>query len=180
VFEDWKRAWREAVENFRRELNEPESAGEPAARVRAMEREIRAARDALRHLDEAIEDAAREARAERESERVCVRREKLAAGVGDAETVRLAAEYAARHAERAGVLERKSAVLREERTLLGRDLEAMERVFDAQPKPAPEAGAVHELTEQRKREDRDFSKLEREAREKAASERLEELKRKLR
>jgi len=179
VFDDWKRAWREAVENFRRELNETDPATEPAARVRAMDREIRAARDALRRLDAAIDDATNEALAERDSERVCRRRESLAAGVGDTETVRLAAEYAERHAERAGVLERKAAVLRDEGQLLRRDLDAMERVFEAQPKPV-EAPPGRALDDERERQSRDFSKLEREAREKAATERLEELKRKLR
>jgi hypothetical protein len=109
----------------------------------------------------------------------------MARRIGDEETVRIAIEFCARHAERAGVLERKAEVLTEERALLVRDLDSMEQTFAAQPDAAqvsapgsPSSGRV--LEEDREREDRDFGRLEREARERAASERLEELKRRMR
>jgi hypothetical protein len=72
-------------------------------------------------------------------------------------------------------------VLRDERALLVRDLESMEGVLADQPRPAAATGpSVRERLEERERADRDFRRLDQEARERMAAERLEELKRKLR
>jgi len=183
MFEDLKKAWRDAVDNFRREVAADEAGGD--TRTRAMNRELMTARSVLEKLDGEIRRARREATDERENEAVCRRREEMARRIGDEETVRIAIEFCARHAERAGVLERKAEVLTEERALLVRDLDSMEQTFAAQPDAAqvsapgsPSSGRV--LEEDREREDRDFGRLEREARERAASERLEELKRRMR
>src|SRR5690606_4121595 len=124
MFDDWKQAWRQAVENFQREI-----AGGAPPRVRAMERELTSAGGALAKLDDEIRRTKRELEKERHEEQVCRRREALARNVGDEETVRIAVEYAARHAERAAVLERKIAVLDDERTLLARDVEVMRQTL---------------------------------------------------
>jgi hypothetical protein len=182
MFEDWKRAWREAVDNFHREMQ----AGDPQMppRVRAMERELVSAAGALTKLDHEIRRARAELAAEQDSEQVCRRRETLARNAGDDETVRVAAEYAARHAERAGVLTRKLAVLHDERALLDRDIREMRRLVSDAAAAAP-AGTVGnastsaEPVEGAAAGDRDFSRLERDARERAAAERLEELKRRM-
>lgn len=182
MFEDWKHAWRAAVDNFRRELEESEADDGSPAHVRAMRRELQAARSALDRLDREIGRARKDAEAERTEEATCRRREVLARRVGDEETVRLASDFATRHAERADILERKVAVFVQERALLSRDLEEMERVMAAQPgadevlKEAPRP----DVLEERAREDRDFARLDREARERAAEQRLEELKKRMR
>ena len=179
MFEDWKRAWREAVENFRRELSDTEAeGGDVTPHVRAMRRDIVSVRGALSKLDAEVARSRREATGEREAEQTARRREGFARNIGDDETVRIASEYATRHAERAAVLERKIEVLLEERALLARDLDAMEEILAKHPQvaAAPEADQL----EERRRTDQDFGKLEREAREKAAAERLEELKRRMR
>jgi hypothetical protein len=188
VFEDWKQAWREAVENFRRELADDETGG--STRIRAMQREFGAARRALDKLDDEIRRTRRESEEEREQEQVCRRREDMARRINDEETVRIAVEFAVRHAERAGVLERKVVVLVEERTILARDLDGMKKSLEeeagpeaAQVSDGAAAGASHERARERLRErerqDRDFSRLEREAKEKAAEARLEELKKRM-
>jgi len=182
MFEDWKEAWREAVENFRREL----SGDEPGdVRTRAMKREFDAASGVLDKLDGEIRRARREAAEERESEQTCRRREDMARRIGDDETVRIAVEFAVRHAERATVLERKVAVLEEERGLVARDVDGMKQILAEEGvqqgvSSGGRAETVRDVLGEREREDRDFSKLEREAREKAAEERLEELKRRMR
>ena len=176
MFQDWKQAWREAVENFRRELGEDGEPEGAAPRVRVMHRELTAAREAFARLESEIVRAQRDAHAERESEAVCRRREGQARKIGDEETVRIAVEYAERHAERAVVFERKAEVLVAERDLLRRDLEAMEKLVTNRMKNGPDP----DLLERREQQDRDFGRLEREAREKAATERLEELKRRMR
>lgn len=176
MFEDWKEAWRQAVENFRREIGQDDDGGGPTPRSRVMHRELTAARDAFARLEAEIERTRRDAAAERESEAVCRRREGQARIIGDHETVRIAVEFAVRHAERAAVFERKVEVLVAERDLLRRDLEVMEKAMAERLA----AGPAPDQLEQREQQDRDFGKLEREAREKAAAERLEELKRRMR
>jgi hypothetical protein len=186
MFEDWKKAWRDAVENFRREM--PESADDATAaatHVRAMRREVATARGALDRLQAEIVGARKDASAEREAEEVCRRRERLAANIGDDETVRIAVEFAERHAKRAEVLERKVEVLTAEHALLAQDLQSMEQIVQAQPAAANvtdggQQQRPHLPDEERERENRDFGRLEREARERAAEDRLEELKRRMR
>lgn len=182
MFEDWKQAWRQAVENFQREVRESEPGAVP--RVRAMEREIVSASGALSKLDAEIHRTAADTAAERDAEQVCRRREGLARDVGDEETVRIAADFAVRHAERAAVLARKLEVLREERALLARDIDEMKKVIaTATPASASvgagAAGAAAQHGDGEGR-DREFSRLEQDARERAAAERLEELKRRMR
>jgi hypothetical protein len=187
MMDDWKTAWRQAVENFRREVHEGTPGTPP--RVRAMEREVISAAGALAKLDEEIRRTRREADAEGQALEVCRRREAMARDVDDAETVRVAVQFAARHGERQDLLTRKVGVLEEERTLLARDIESM-RAMIAEAAPAagtaagaaagtvgegqgrfrPDAGSQH---------DREFSRMERDARERAADERLEELKRRM-
>lgn len=192
MFEDWKQAWRQAVENFQREVAEsgPASA---APRVRAMEREVASANGALLRLDEEIRRTRREAEAEAEAERVCRRRERLARDVADDETERVAADFAARHAQRAAVLNRKLEVLIDEHALLERDLDTMRAVIAQTPgvtagdttgTTAGGTGAASSRDpsplDEREREDVAFSRLENDARDRAAAERLEELKRRMR
>jgi hypothetical protein len=175
MFQDWKDAWRQAVENFRHEIGD-EAPDDAPPTARAMYRELTSAREAFSRLEAEILHTQRDAEAERESEAVCRRRETQARRIGDEETIRIAVEYAERHAERAVVFERKVSVLTEERALLRRDLEAMEKIA---AEHMPSASSPDQL-EQREKQERDFGKLEREAREKAAADRLEELKRKMR
>ncbi|MEX1184458.1 MAG: hypothetical protein WEF86_14695 [Gemmatimonadota bacterium] len=178
MFEDWKQAWRQAVDNFHRELTGGEAGAAP--RVKAMERELMSASGALLRLDEELGRVRREADDELSARSVCERRERLARAAGDEETVRVAAGFAARHAERAAVLQRKIAVLEDERALLARDLAQMRQAVSEVP-AAPEPPAAPRRTAGLEEHgDHEFSRLEQDARERAAGERLEELKRKMR
>jgi hypothetical protein len=182
MFDDWKEAWRQAVENFRRELSGDEGTAD--SKTRAMQREFTSAQSALDKLDGEIRRTRREAGEERENEQICNRREEMARKIDDEETVRIAAEFAVRHAERASILERKAEVLLQERGLVERDLESMKKVLADRGVSRPGLNAepkeeLRQIFEERARENRDFSNLEREARERAAEERLEELKKKM-
>jgi hypothetical protein len=177
MFDDWKRAWRDAVANFQRELYAEE--GGTSGHFKSLRRELATARGALVRLESEMATARRAGAAERESEQVCRRREGMATAIGDAETARIAAEYAVRHGERAAVLERKAEVLEAERTLLERDIEAM---ADALARAAPELaesgpGPLLDDDEAREWERR---RLDRMQREQDAEQRLEELKRRMR
>ena len=192
MFDDWKEAWRAAVENFQRELEGDD--GDDA--TRAMRRDERVAADALRRLDAELSAARANAARERDAEKICRRREGMARDIEDDETARIAGEYAVRHAERAVVLERKVEVLVAERDLLVRDLEQMRSALAARAvDPQVHADERDGIADGgsgtgphgpvadpsgRERDDHNFRKMEREARERAAEARLEELKRKLR
>jgi phage shock protein A len=192
MFDDWKQAWRQAVENFQREAGGGSSGAPP--RIRAMERELTSVSGALGKLDDEIRRTKRDVTREREAEAVCRRREALARDVNDDETVRIASEFAQRHAERAAVLERKIAVLEDERTLLARDVDDMRATLARlAPSPATAPGVAGQGGAERgvadgaaagsTRDDagtHEFNRMEREARERAADERLEELKRRMR
>jgi hypothetical protein len=179
MFEDWKRAWREAVANFHHELSGGEGP-EHAAHRRALRREIATARGVLAQLDREIRSTRQQLDSERGLEADCRRREALARAVGDAETVRIAIEFAGRHGERAHVLERKAAVLQEERALLARDVESMERLApgDVAADDAGIAGSSGENSTHT--DDAAFRRMREQERERAAAERLEELKRRMR
>ncbi|HEX6307374.1 MAG TPA: hypothetical protein VFZ69_04245 [Longimicrobiales bacterium] len=178
MFEEWKQAWRQAVDNFQREV-----AGVGPPRIRAMERELTSAAGALGRLDDEIRRVRLELDRERHEEHVCRRREALARGVGDDETARIADEYAQRHAERAAVLDRKIAVLEDERGLLARDVDTMRKtlaeIAPAEPPAGVGGGTTGAATADDDAGHREFSRMEREARERAADARLEELKRRM-
>lgn len=178
MFGDLMRAWREAVENFRRELHAGDDGRDPSV-VTAIE----GARRRLRRLEAELREARREVEFERREEQVCRRRERLALGIQDLETARIASEFASRHAERASVLERKVEALHAEHELLSRELAEMER--SAAMRGASATAPGNQFGERRSpgldpEADAAFDRLERAARERAAEARLEELKRRMR
>ena len=176
MFDEWKRAWRQAVENFQRELGE----GAPAApRLRAMERELASASGALSRLVADIGTSRAELQKEREAEQTCRRREALARAAGDAETAHIAGEYAARHGERADLLQRKIDVLEDERMLLARDVAAMKKVVDQVVAASRTAVGGTTVESVLGTDDTAFSRMERDAREREVDARLEELKKRM-
>jgi hypothetical protein len=116
------------------------------------------------------------------------RRGKLAAGIGDKETVEIAERFTAKHIERVGVLEQKLSAQRAELALAERELDDMTnqlrtvdrqgsgsaakawRDIDAAGGTRPETDMSDELLK---------SNLERQARESAAEQQLRELKKKM-
>jgi hypothetical protein len=172
MFDSLRAAWSEAVGNFWQELHRDEGSGE--ARHRAMYAQVGQARNEISRLERQISDCRRGRDAERAEAEVCARRERLARDIGDAETARVAAEYRARHEERAAVLGRKLDVLAAEQGLRRRDLEEMEAALAA----LGGGGAAAEIEDlDRHPREAEFQDLERAARDRAAAERLEEMKR---
>jgi hypothetical protein len=174
------------VDNFRRELDPdgyaPATGRQGAApdrRAAAMRRDVASAESSIRRVETELDDARRNLSEEREAEERCRRREILARQIEDDETARIAAEYAARHAERAAVLRQKIEALAAERDLLRRDLDVM-RAALAELAPASVHTGAHLGHEAEPHDDAEFRRLEEEARERAAEARLEELKRKMR
>lgn len=114
MFEDLRRAFREAVANFRHELHRDEVPAEADRLLGRMQAELERRSAANRRLRDEIRDVLEEAEREEEERATCRRREGLARGAEDAETARIAGEFARRHRERRDVLHRKALALRDE------------------------------------------------------------------
>ena len=170
MFDEWRNAWQQAVENFERELADPDEHSSPNQRAAAMRRDLAAARAALNRLDGDLAQARKDLSGEEESEQTARRRAEMAERINDADTVRIAREFAARHAHRAGIMRRKVEVLQDELAMRREELGTMEQ----------HAAAEIEKMEAERLADTDFRKLERERREKDAEARLEELKKRMR
>ncbi len=208
MFEDLRQAWKEAVENFWRELGE-DAGDESRKQLTAMRQQLGTAESELRRLDAEVARAQAAATAERREEETCRRRLTMAEGIGDAETARVAQTFAERAAERAAVMERKAEALEAEQALRARELGEMRSALDsasAALAASPGAGApgVGAATEggpasnrgqsytigdwpdpanpadaDRLQRDVEFRRMQREAREKAAEAKLEELKKRM-
>lgn len=174
VFEEFRRAWRQAVDNFWQELD----GADAEARARGVYREVAGVRNQLQELDDAMGATRQRLVHEEEQVEACRRRERLARNIGDEETARVAAEYRDRHLERADVLRRKLEALDAERRLCERDLREMERALQEQHIAGADA-ILEELDLNRHPREHEFRNLEDTERSRSAEERLEELKRRM-
>lgn len=128
---------------------------------------------------DALAAAERELASERQQLTDAERRGRLAAEIGDAETGRIAEEFAAKHRERQQLLERKVSVIRDELAYIEReyqDLAAQLQSGRPGADPLPAAPPLEAA-------DREFDalrlKADREAAEQAVKQQLELLKQKL-
>jgi hypothetical protein len=172
VFESFRDAWRQAVDNFWQELHAGE--GGAGAGSRAMLAQVARARSEVARLDQQIAECQQGRDTEQAEAEVCARRERLARRIGDEETAAIAADFRVRHEERATVLASKLEALVAERRIRGRDLGEMEQALAAVV-AAAEPDGIGDLD--RHPREGEFRDLERAARERSAAERLEELKR---
>jgi hypothetical protein len=144
-------------------------------------------------MREALEQAERELVHQRAERDTTVRRRDLAAGIEDRETVEVAERFAAKQQERVAVLERKVAAQREELALAERDLAEMhaqlaevtkhrggreaERSRDAAWASLGSAGVDRPEVDLEQEQLR--AQLDRSAREAAADQALEEMKKRM-
>ena len=173
MFDDWKKAWEQAVANFERELAHEDDSLSPGQRAIAMRRDLAAAQKALDRLQLDLSQTRKEVIAEEEAIQTCERRAAMAERIGDQETVRIAREFGRKHSDRAAILQRKAAVLQDELTMRMEELETMDQ------QAAAEFVETEKLAQNRLQQDVDFRKLDRERREKDAEARLEELKKRM-
>jgi len=191
MFKDWKQAWQQAVENFQRELGVDDDAPAAPPQIGRMRADFGKARDALQDLAEDLVATKKEVATEEEAARTCIRRKEMAERIGDAETVRLADEWAQRHTERADLLRRKAEILTAELEMRREELRRMEVSLEEAVKTVTAGGsggatiggapssAPPEPNPERVRQDAEFRKLDQEARERAAQARLDELKKRM-
>ncbi len=150
-----------------------------------MQEALAAARASLTRMQEQLRITEQELEQERRLLADTERRGRLAGEIGDQETVAVAQRFATKHAERVGVLERKLAVQRDEVVMVERELADMTE----QLKQAGGTRAAQDATEHVARawagmgavDEDELARmhLDRAAREAAAAEQLEALKRKM-
>jgi phage shock protein A len=121
----FSRTW----ESFITELGRREPEDQVAGLLSAMRREMVDARATLPLLEEAHRSAAAELARERASIEDADRRGVLAERIGDAETVRVATEFAEKHRRRAAVLEEKVRASRAEHELRTEEVQDMMRRY---------------------------------------------------
>ena len=129
MFSKLRDAFREAVENFKTELNREEIPETMDGLLEGMYREATEARAYVGRLEKDLARARARARRESEEAEVCRRRQRQAERIGDAETVRVAEEFARKHEERAQVFEGKAeAIVRELRVCRSEVDEMLEQI----------------------------------------------------
>jgi phage shock protein A len=132
MFEDLRAAFRQAVENFNRELHRDQAPETMDRLLRGMQRELVDAKTLISELESQVARARGEARHEAGQAEVCRRREEMARRIDNSDTADLAARYAERHAQRQELLEQKVSALGEELAFRRKDAEEMlERIKEA-------------------------------------------------
>lgn len=114
MFESLRQSFREAVDNFKTELNRDRVPEAADRLLRAMEQELIGARAALSRLEEELASVKKEGKREEAEARTCLRRETMAREIGDDETADVARDFAAKHLRRKDLLEEKASVLARE------------------------------------------------------------------
>ena len=114
MFDNLRRAFREAIDNFQEELARGDVPEAVDDLLRQMKREAADTRADVARLDQERQRTDREALKEKKEGQTCRRREKMASDIDDAETAELAREFAEKHERRQKVLENKSVALMEE------------------------------------------------------------------
>lgn len=145
-----------------------------------------AARAALTRMQEQLRVTEQELENERRQLVDAERRGRLAGEIGDQETVAVAQRFAARHAERVGVLERKLGAQRDEVVMVERELAEMTEQLKsaegdrvAQDATDRVAAAKAGMTALDAEDELVKARLDRAAREAAAEQQLEALKKKM-
>lgn len=121
--------FRKSVEALLSELHTREPEDQVAELLTAMRKEMVAARAAIPDYEQDVVTAREAVAAERAEIERCERRAAMADRIGDEETASIAREYADRHRERLGVLERKGEAAEAELLLRRREVEEMTRQY---------------------------------------------------
>jgi phage shock protein A len=135
MFDDLRAAFREALDNFNKELGRDQVPGTVDALLAGMRDEIVDEKAEVAGLEAQLERTLAQASQEKERGATTRRREEMARRIDDTETADLAAEHAAKQEGHHVLLERKATALREELVFRRRTLEEMMAKFtDARTK----------------------------------------------
>jgi hypothetical protein len=129
MFDDLKRLFSESWNAFLAEAGRREPEDRVAELLTAMRREMVTARANLPLQDRNLQGAEAELQRERRALEDAERRGAMAEKIGDAETARIAHEFADRHRRRVAVMEEKVRAARAERELAYQETEDMMRRY---------------------------------------------------
>jgi phage shock protein A len=130
MFDELRAAFREALDNFNRELRRDQVPETVDRLLAGMRDEIVDEKAEVAGLEAQLQKTVSEAEREAENGRTCRRREEMARRIDDEETATLAAQHAAKHEGRHAVLLKKAEVTREELELRRRSVEEMVVKFE--------------------------------------------------
>ena len=114
MFEDLRRAFREGIDNFNKELNREHVPETVDKLIKGMVDEITDAKSGLSELENQIKKALIESEKEKGEAQTARRREQMANEIGDAETAMIAASFVEKHEQHQTVLEQKALALKAE------------------------------------------------------------------
>ena len=130
MFDDLRAAFREALENFNKELQRDRVPETVDRLLVGMRDEIVDEKAEVAGLEAQLEKTLARAKKEAENAHTCRRRESMARQIDDEETASLAAEHATRHEGHRALLENKAEAMREELEFRRRTLDEMLAKFD--------------------------------------------------
>jgi hypothetical protein len=129
MFESLREAFSRALENFQSELNRDRIPDAADRLLRAMKAELVELEKQSAELEVELSEVAEEAANERRAAETCLRREEMAAKIGDQDTASVAREFAGKHLQRHEILSDKSSVLSRELEERRGNLEELVRQF---------------------------------------------------
>jgi phage shock protein A len=130
MFEELRDAFREALDNFNKELRRDHVPETVDRLLAGMRDEIVDEKAEVTSLEAQLEKTVVEAERQAENGRTCRRREDMARRIDDGETAALAVQHAQKHEGRHAVLLKKIEVMREELELRRRAVEEMMAKFE--------------------------------------------------
>lgn len=125
MFENLRNAFREAVDNFNKELGRDDVPEVVDGLLRQMHEEVTDTKAQLFTLEAQIKKAIQLSEMEEKEAKTCRRREEMALRISDEETAKVAAEYAEKHERRKEIQARKALALKEELELKKTEVEEM-------------------------------------------------------
>ena len=135
MFDELRSAFREALENFNKELSREHVPETVDRLISGMVDEITSTKAHVADLESQLEKATAVAAREKQEAETARRREQMARQIDDTETADLAGQYAAKHEEHQGVLAQKIEALQAELTFSRKEVELMmEKVKEAKTK----------------------------------------------
>jgi phage shock protein A len=149
MFENLRNAFREAVENFNKELDRDRVPETVDRLLVGMRDEVAGAQASVHELEEQIAKAQGEIEREKGEVSTARRRGKMAADIGDTETTEVAEKYAAKHQERLRLLEQKLTALQGELDFQRKEVEGMLEKFKEAKTKRDSLGATAGRTEAR-------------------------------
>lgn len=131
MFEDLRAAFREALDNFNKELSRENVSDTADKLLLGMKNEIVDEKAQISGLEAQIEKTRGQIERLQKESATARRREEMAREIGDEETVKLAAEFATKAEGHLGVLRKKEAALQEELQFRSGTLDEMYAQFNA-------------------------------------------------